>query len=87
MGKLHVCPNCIIFIEQMQQNKYIKYVALLQNLQNGKITYLNFNLLTTCFLTTINVNLFYDPWKTTLIVLRNELLNTINNQMIHIHSI
>jgi hypothetical protein len=58
----------------MRQNKDIKYAILLQNLQNGIISYLNFYLLKTCFLTNINVNLFDDPWKTTtFIVLRNEL--------------
>jgi len=58
----------------MQQNKNIKYATLLQNLRNGIISYSNFDLLKTHFLTNINVNIFDDPWKTTtFIVFRNEL--------------
>jgi hypothetical protein len=55
---------------------------------NWIISYSDFDLLKTCFLTNTNVNLFDDPWKTTtFIVPRNELRNAINQQMININSI
>jgi hypothetical protein len=39
----------IILTQQVRQNKDIKYVTLLQNLQNGIISYSNFDLLKTFF--------------------------------------
>ncbi len=46
-----------------------------------------FELLKTCFLSNLNVNLFNDPWnKTTFIVPSNELQNAINYYMTDIHS-
>jgi hypothetical protein len=84
----YIHPNNIILTKQMWQSKYIICATILQNLQNGKISYLDFDLLTTCFLTTLNVNLFSDPWMTTTFIIpKNELWNTINNQMMHINSI
>jgi hypothetical protein len=82
----YIHPNNIILTQQMQQNKDIKYATLLQNLHNGIIS--NLDLLKTHFFTNKNVNLFDDLWKTiTSIVLRNELRNAINQQMININSI
>jgi hypothetical protein len=47
----------------------------------------NFDLLKTCFLSNLNVNLFDDPWRTTtFIVPCNELQNAINHYMIGIYS-
>jgi hypothetical protein len=72
----------------MWKNEDIKYATFLQNLQIGIISYSDFDLLKTCFLTNTNVNLFDDPWKTTTFVVpRNELRNAINQQMININSI
>jgi hypothetical protein len=48
MGKL-LSPKKIILTQQVRQNKDIKYVTLLQNLQNGIISYSNFDLLKTFF--------------------------------------
>lgn len=76
----------IVFIEQMQQNKDIQYVKLLENLGIFKKLKLDFDLLKTCFLSNSNLNLFDDSWKaTTFIVPRNELWNAINHYMIDIH--
>ncbi len=71
----------------MRQNKDIHYATLLENLWIGNIFKLDFDLLKTCLLSNLNVNLFDDPWRTsTFIVPRNELWNAINHYMIDIHS-
>jgi hypothetical protein len=43
------CRNSIILTQQMYQNKDIKYVTILQNLQNGIISYSDFDQLKTLF--------------------------------------
>jgi hypothetical protein len=71
----------------MRQNKDIQYATLLENLRIGNILKLKFELLKTCFLSKLNVNLFDDPQnKTTFIVPCNELQNAINHYMIDIRS-
>jgi hypothetical protein len=43
---------------------------------------LKFDLLKTCFLSNLNVNLFNDPWRTTTFIGPcNELQNAINHYM------
>jgi hypothetical protein len=49
----------------MRQNRYIQYVTLLENLRTKNILKLDFDLLNTRFLSSLNVNLFDDPWRTT----------------------